>query len=324
MDQGKPFTFVGVNRYNAAGDDTIFTCGDSGENMDTFLDTMFGSLRSHIKGNIVVRFWAFQSYTKDGTRWDGIDRVIRYAKKYNVRLIPVLENHWADCTQGGTKTNDWYTSAYDAPYGSYSLSYKNYVRTIVSRYKNEPTIFAWSLMNEAETPPSDQTTDAPLATFSSDISAYIKSIDSNHLVTLGTLANEGQAGTNGDKYSIIYGPDTIDFAEVHDYNFPDKELPGATGATLPATCQSWESSIACNMYRALNILHKPIIVGEVGIDADSSSLQTRADYVDAKMHAFFANGGSGYLIWHWALQSQGLDMSDTDPLNDVLNTYSVQ
>ena len=45
----------------------------------------------------------------------------------------------------------------------------------------------------------------------------IKSIDPNHLVSLGTIGS-GQCGTSGDYYKQLHAIPTIDLCEVHDYD----------------------------------------------------------------------------------------------------------
>ena len=66
------------------------------------------------------------------------------------------------------------------------------MKEIVTRYRNEPTILAWQLMNEAETKhdlSSSCTANGAsiLRGWAADVSTLVKSIDANHLVSLGTL-----------------------------------------------------------------------------------------------------------------------------------------
>jgi hypothetical protein len=223
---GAPFRFVGANMYNAAGDPATYQCGPWMSKPDVELDAWFARARTDFGGR-VVRFWAFQRYTSGGTDWRGLDRVMRLANKHGLKVIPVLENQWGDCSQGGTKYDAWYAGGYNQPYGGYPLSYREYVRRVVERYRDEPAIFAWMLMNEAEgrTAAGAEATE-PLYTFTRDMSAYVKSLDSNHLVTLGTIGG-GQPGVRGANFERLHGLPTIDFAEYHDYNSNDVPLPGS-------------------------------------------------------------------------------------------------
>jgi hypothetical protein len=222
---GVPFRFVGVNAYDSAGDPAIYQCG-------TRLRTESGAK--------VVRFWAFQQYTAGGTNWSALDRVIRLAREHNLKLIPVLENQWAECTQGGYKFDDWYARGYLSPYGGYALSYREYLRRVLQRYRDEPTIMAWSLMNEPESKSASGTpAPEPLYSFAQDVSALAKSLDPNHLVTLG-VAGGAQPGVRGDSYEQLHSLETIDFAEFHDYGANDEPLPGpATRVAMYIQDNNW-------------------------------------------------------------------------------------
>jgi hypothetical protein len=224
---GAAFRLVGANVYNAAGDPTIYECGPWMHNPDTELDEWFERLKRDSSAR-VIRFWAYQKYTNGGTDWRGLDRVMRLANKHDLKVIPVLENQWADCTEGGYKYDSWYAGGYLDPYGTYPISYKEYVKRVVERYKNEPAVAAWMLMNEAESKSATDGSAKPgaLYTFASDMSQYVKSLDKNHLVTLGTIGS-GQPGTAGADWERLHALDTIDFTEYHDYARNDEPMPGA-------------------------------------------------------------------------------------------------
>jgi mannan endo-1,4-beta-mannosidase len=69
-------------------------------------------------------------------------------------------------------------------------SYQRYVNLIVSRYKNSKAIFSWELANEPRCNGypainSGKCTAATLSQWVKDQSAYIKSIDPQHMVCVG-------------------------------------------------------------------------------------------------------------------------------------------
>src|SRR5919199_101347 len=201
---GKPFRFIGTNMYNAAADPDIYDCGPQMQKPDEELDDWFERFK-HDSGGRVIRFWAYQSYTKGGEDWRSLDRVMRLANKHDLKVIPVLENQWKDCTEGEYKQDAWYAVGYLKPYGTYLLSYKEYVNRVVERYKNEPAIAAWMLINEAESKTTEGSANPKaLYNFTRDMSGYIKSLDKNHLVTLGTIGT-GQPGTSEENYEKLYG-----------------------------------------------------------------------------------------------------------------------
>lgn len=330
MLNGKTFRPVGVNMYDAASNPNThnFLCGPSYS--DTDIDASFSFFQQH--GYSAVRFWAFQSYVKNALSpdWSGIDRLITEAKKYNLKLLPVLENTWTACSSGPQRTDaSWYISGYKSPYGSYALSYVDWVKLIVGRYKNEPTIMAWTLMNEAEDNESISSSWTPsggvstgMYNFARDMSALIKSIDSNHLVTLGTLTGNVGGGIHGAAYAYIHKLPTIDFIDAHDYS-ASQVMEGSVngdGKTLPPNCSA---SIACILWLSLNDVHKPMLIGEAGINLNNTTQQARADMFNAKIPAFFNDDGAGFLIWHWdPHSSQSYDFSPNDPLAAVLAKYA--
>ena len=165
--------------------------------------------------------------------------------------------------------------------------YKDYVGQIVSRYKDDPRILMWQLMNEAEGEDTSGNSDAQaLYNFALDMSAYVKSIDPNHLVSLGTMGG-GQPGTQGGDYRWIHSIPSIDLLEYHDYDEPV--------SFSDDLAQRVEDSLA---------LKKPLFVGESGIKSNCSepdclSPGQRAALFDAKMTAAFDNGVSGYMIWSY-------------------------
>ena len=71
-------------------------------------------------------------------------------------------------------------------------AYKSYINVWVQRYLDKPTIMAWELGNEPRctgsnggTPTNCDPTGTTIYTWAAEISAYIKLIDSNHLVAIG-------------------------------------------------------------------------------------------------------------------------------------------
>ncbi len=225
MLDGAPYKFVGANMYNAAGDPSIYECGPWMSNPEVELADWFARSKADFGGK-VVRFWAFQRYTKGGTDWRAFDRVMRLAAQYDVKVIPVLENQWGDCTDA-TKTAAWYGGGYRQPSAINPLPYDEFVRRVVQRYRNEPAIFSWMLMNEAESRGSNGAADpASLLTFTRDMSALVKSLDPNHLVTLGVIG-AGQPGTASADYDALHALPGIDYLTFHDYGNNDQPLPGA-------------------------------------------------------------------------------------------------
>ncbi|KAI9088462.1 hypothetical protein K1719_029911 [Acacia pycnantha] len=114
--------------------------------------------------------------------------------------------------------------------------YKAHVNTVLNRfntftnitYKNDPTIFAWELMNEPRC--TSDPTGEKLQDWIQDIAAYVKSIDTKHLLEIELEGFYGpstpqrvqfnpntyaqQVGTYFIRNHHVLG---VDFASVHIY-----------------------------------------------------------------------------------------------------------
>ncbi|KAJ0978726.1 hypothetical protein J5N97_014200 [Dioscorea zingiberensis] len=124
-------------------------------------------------GLTVVRTWAFSdgggrplqispgSYNED--MFKALDFVVSEASKYGLRLILCLVNNWSDYG-GKNQYIQWarnaghYVNSEDDFFSSDVVKgfYKNNIKNVITRintitgvaYKDDPTIFAWELMNE--------------------------------------------------------------------------------------------------------------------------------------------------------------------------------
>ncbi len=332
MLNGHEFKFVGFNLFDAAATDR-YKCGWWPRFTDQELDTAFKYMRDQ-GGVTVIRFWAFQKYTDSGRDWSGVDKAIRIAKQNGMKVIPVIENGPSHCTGDQTKqkwqyqSDTWYTAGYKVPFGTDLVSYRAYVQQIVTRYKDEPAILGWMMMNEADTSLRVNGKSA-LVEFSRDIGTLINSIDSKHLITVGTQSN-GASGASGQDFVDVYGLSMIDFTEGHDWEYwsgnEADPLPGSSNGTAlpdvnsPDCTKTYQAKIACSIANSVNVLNKPFVMGEAGVRADdnATSRQRRADIFDTKMRASFDNRVAGYLVWQWntIIDSEKFDVLQrhNDPL----------
>ena len=354
---GKEFKFVGFNLFDAVGSgNSPYSCVQTNGWWTRFSNGELNDAMRTMKtdsGATVLRFWAYQKYTKGGTDYSGIDNVIQLAKINGFKVLPVLDDGPGYCTEPGGGGNShiakwqyqndsWYTDGYKTVTSGNTLSYRDYVKAIVTRYKDDPTIFGWMLMNEADT--SKKITvngkqESDLVGFATDMGSVVKSADPNHLLTVGTQSN-GASGATGQDFIDVYSVPTIDFADGHDWGYwggDTMPLPGATAdangnVVLPdpmsATClKTYQGNIGCSLSQAVNIIHKPMIFSESGIAAtDAPTRQRRADLMDKKMNAFFANQGAGYLYWQWnkILDAEHFDVlaNTQDPLLPIMKKYA--
>ena len=276
---GTPFRFVGFNLYDAAASD-LYSCSPTTRLDDAGLDQAMSQVRD--AGGTVVRFWAYQTYTAGGTDYSGVDRVIAAARAHDLRVMPVLEDGPGDCSTGpdgvalsATDQGDWYSAGYREPLGEASISYREYVAEITAHYRDEPTILAWSLVNEAESAVRDDDGRSVLVDFARDVGGVAQAADPRHLVTLGTQSN-GAPGASGADFRDVYSLDAMDLTEVHDwgsYGDDRAAMPGAPatgGLPDPQDCTALDAQVACS-FAIARALGKPIVVGEAGILSDDAA-----------------------------------------------------
>jgi DNA-binding beta-propeller fold protein YncE len=311
--QGNPYRFTGLNIYNANSDGDCWYAMSSGSTLGDSLDAI-GS------GKEAIRAWFFQSLaTSAGQRdWSAFDHTLSVARAHGVKVIATLTNQWGDCEAGGYKTDSWYTGGYKQADPGGTVSYRDWVSEVVTRYRNDPTILAWQLVNEAEVKPSRDASNcslnaaATLKSFATDVSGLAKSVDPNHLVSLGTMGG-GQCGAQSAEYSDVHSVPTIDLCEYHDYE-PQAPMPGDQWNGLQVRIDQ------------CNALDKPLFVGETGIIPNDvgGTLQSRADALDAKLQAQFSAGIVGDLEWAWSALGSTLgdyDVGAGDPVLGVLGAY---
>jgi mannan endo-1,4-beta-mannosidase len=119
----------------------------------------------------------------------GLDYALVAARKRGIKLILCLEDYWLSVDRyiawsptAGGKT-DFYTDwAVRQMYKAHLRFFTGRVNTISGvAYKDDPTIFAWNLMNE----PRCTGCGWALQEWVDEMSQYMKAIDPHHMVTIG-------------------------------------------------------------------------------------------------------------------------------------------
>jgi mannan endo-1,4-beta-mannosidase len=268
---GARYQFTGVDAFElATWWGTNSGCGAEIDDLDGF----FNSLTP----NNVVRFWAFQDFTRSkstGKRdWGPIDRVVQSAERTHQRLLFVLGDQWANCSGEQYKDATFYSGGYQTAVPPAELeTYWAWVRDVVTRYRSSPAVGMWEPLSEGQ---GDCSTirSGELRQFFDSVGGLIKSIDGKHLVESGVLGT-GQCGITGTDYVSAQNTPNIDVVSYHDYG-DSSPVPGLLAQRLQQAQQ----------------LNKPLIVGEVGFLSDCATMQ-------AKLPAQFAAGVAGFLPWNW-------------------------
>ncbi|MCJ1485795.1 hypothetical protein MMC06_005970 [Schaereria dolodes] len=246
-----------------------------------------------------------------------LDSVISLAEKYGLKLVLPLLNNWDDL--GGINT---YTTAFGGNSTSFytdtasQQAYQNYISFIVNRYKSSPAIFAWELCNE---PRCRQCDTSVIYNWASETSAFIKGIDSGHMVAIG---DEGWfAPPEGDgsyAYSAYEGVDfiknlaieTIDYATFHLY--PDK------WGYDPSWGTTW---IQQHSAAALASGTKPVVLEEYGSPSPFPGSSSNRSAVLLPWQATLVNDSSVVVaydsVWQFATELP----SGTDPFDEYAIYY---
>jgi hypothetical protein len=306
---GQPFTMLGFNLWRA---NVSFALPNTGYllNNGNALNQTLQDINANGGQMNTFRAWFLQQEvtpTSGGYNWAPFDKTLQVAAQNGFKVIAVLADNWG--YEGPPrKFYNWYQSGYATEVDSGTLNgvsyhenvpYLQYVKDVVSRYANNPTIAAWELVNEPDDSLSSGTCPADagavMLNFANTVGGLIKSIDPNHLVSLGAAGN-GNCGTiQGDYQTVMASPD-IDL---------------------------------CSQCAALD---KPIYIGESGIHLNDPAVQgnldTRASLLEDKMNAAFnMQGVVGYLPWQFDDRANGSSIDDFsydpgDPALDVMNEFT--
>jgi len=352
---GQPFRYVGTNCYYLFDYGTGTTYDDGGNlvgNSKQYVREVLNEAQA--QGIKVVRTWAFAAgdtsqalggkynlFEKGSpgnfqeTTFKGLDYAVAEARKRGMRVVLALANNWDD--YGGMK---WYvkhsttanqTLTGDAYHDQFYTDpdcktfYKNFVQNLLNRtntvtgrkYKDDPAVFAWELTNEARSRSAGETA---LNNWVAEMSAYIKTVDPDHMVTTGI---EGWGSPwEGTNFIRSQADPNVDFATLHFY--PDHWDWFATSSGQPAgidqnkvdwwsddTGITWldgaayDPALGVGGYDnwpkqhadwAETLLDKPVILEEIGFKK-SHAAALADDFFQQSIDSFFANGGDGINLW---------------------------
>ncbi|XP_021290607.1 mannan endo-1,4-beta-mannosidase 6 isoform X1 [Herrania umbratica] len=334
---GQPFYVNGFNTYWLM----VFAADQSTRGKVSELFQQASSV-----GLTVCRTWAFndgqwRALQKSPSVYDeevfkALDFVVSEAKKYKIRLILSLVNNW-DAYGGKAQYVKWGKAAglnltSDDEFFSHQTLrsyYKAHVKAVLNRvntltnitYKDDPTIFAWELMNEPRCT-SDPSGDT-LQSWIAEMAVYVKSLDAKHLVEIGLEGFYGpsapaRAQFNPNSYATQVGTDFIrnhqalgvDFASVHIY--ADSWISQTISDAHLQFTKSW---MVAHIEDAEKYLGMPVIFSEFGVSTkdpgyNSSFRDTLISTVYKTLLNSTKKGGSGAGSLLWQLFPDGTDYMD--------------
>lgn len=237
-----------------------------------------------------------------------LDRVLAEAARNNLRVQLCLTNWWRD-TGGITQYLRWagIDDAADEsmPFGInphramlfYSHPetrrlYREHIEKIILRrntitgylYRDDPTIFGWELMNEAQAVTGRW---SERRAWIADMSAYIKELDPNHLVTPGAWGYRSAAERL--EWLMDHRLPNIDYIDVHNYPKDDRD----SFVDSPTAMREFVE----NRVAAAYSLKKPLVLGEFGINKDGYNGFSQAEWYRGFFEANLNAGAAGAMFW---------------------------
>ncbi len=340
---GEEYYFAGANAYD------LFTFGSGSGDTETEymdkarIDAHFARMRDD--GVDVVRLWMFSHEDWHGfEKAEGVyneqqfaqfDYIIESARTHGLRLMPVFENYWEayggidtrlrwEGLSGGQPARAAFFDKKRCP-GCFT-SYKNYVSYALNRtnhysgvkYKDDPTIFAWDLMNEpryeAQNPEED-VEGTTLRAWVDEMGAFIKKIDPNHLLGAGIEGHGTQYGFGGDEgnpFVHLQQSPYLDFTSAHPY--PTEHWADLTLEETKKLIRAW-------IRDSHDKVGKPFFMGEFNVHNVDRAAWWSEIYED-----FEAAGGDGSAFWWY--QDREIDgkfgVSQGDPELTVFRDHSAR
>jgi mannan endo-1,4-beta-mannosidase len=339
MLNGSPFRFGGANSYvlmfspQATVDQVLQTAAANhfnGLRMWSFDD--IGVPTS--SDTFYLQYWngSAPAYNDNATTGLGnVDYAVYRAGQLGIKLIIPFVNNWPNYG-GMDQYVTWLGGQYhDQFYTDPTIRqwYKNWISHLLNHvnsmnglaFKDDPTIMIWELANEPRCqgqnlPTSGSCTSSTITSWIQDVAAYVKTVDTNHLVSVG---DEGFfcVPTSTDYLDdCATGVDTIAFAQTANVDLAGFHLyPEAWGETV-----AWaDGFIDQHFSDAMNTVGKPAYMGEYGLMAGNTRNVVYQDWTNR----VFNDGGSGALFWdimpgspspYFAESSNGFDVEATAPI----------
>ena len=283
--------------------------------------------------------------------FQGLDYFLDQLSQRGIRVVMVLNNYW-EWTGGMAQYVSWGQGT-KIPYrldpgGDYNTfaqyidrfyacspcqtAYRAHIQTVIKRintvngrtYRDDPTIFAWQLANEPRNYP---------ANWIGDLGQFIKSLDSNHMLTVGS------EGSWGGDFKTTHASPTIDYTTCHIWVEPW----GKYNATDSSASQlQTATDFAVNYLNTHNTdsasLGKPLVMEEFGLARDgwastgkydpATPVTNRDKYYQSlfsKVESLMAAQGAiaGDNFWAWAGEARPPSKWTGDPPHETAGWFSV-
>lgn len=268
----------------------------------------------------------------DEAQLDGLDYLLQALAQRGMHAVVCLNNFWQ--WSGGFAQYLHWTGAGEIPYPSKQswqafesyverfyeneqaqLWFRAFVRRLIERrnrynglvYRDDPTIMAWELANEAR----GKNRVRRFRDWIHETAAFIKSLDRNHMVTTGSEGDTPHPWWNGTDVQRDHQSPFIDYITFHlwveNWGWYDPKVAETSFATAMERARSY---IASHLEAAV-ALGKPIVLEEFGIARDGRQMEAsapaefRARYYRQILSmlmpgALTSEGAAGANFWAWS------------------------
>jgi mannan endo-1,4-beta-mannosidase len=239
-----------------------------------------------------------------------LDRVLAEAARHHLRVQLTLCNWWRD-TGGVTQYLRW-AGINDAADDHYPFGinieramlfytneetrrlYREHVLKVLTRrntvtgvlYKDDPTIMGYELMNEAQAATGRE---GERRAWIAEMSAYVKSLDQDHLLTPGTWGYRN--AWERREWLEEHRLQNIDYCDVHHY--PSNDLDVFVSSTEDLR------DFIDNRVAAAYSVSKPLVFGEFGIGPDGYKGISEETWFHAFFETAARDGVNGAMFWIW-------------------------
>jgi mannan endo-1,4-beta-mannosidase len=331
----RPYRFAGANNYYAIYKspqmvDTLFAAAkDSGlEVMRVWGSIDIGTPAGTDsvdgpKEGVYFQYWngTAPAVNEGETGMKRLDYVISQARAAGIRLVIPFVNNWRDFGgmdqyvrwRGGQYHDDFYTDPQIREwYKAWIASVLNRINSYTGvRYKDDPTILTWELANEPRCggsgvyPRSAQCTTQTLIDWAADVSAYVKRIDRNHLVSVGDEGFYCTPDASDWTENCTEGVDTVAFAKLPHIDVMSFHLYPENWGKDTQWGQDWIKRHVRDARR----LRKAVMLGEFGLRDKSVRNRIYKQWTDTVL----LERGNGALYWMLADdQDNGTPYPDYD------------
>jgi mannan endo-1,4-beta-mannosidase len=361
-DGGKRYVFVGTNFWPGMNLGAASAPGNQARlvrELDrlqalgvTNVRVLASSLGPDTEPYRVVPSLVTQPGTYNETVFRGLDFLLDALAQRGMRAVMILNNYW-EWSGGMAQYVSWAENSKIpyrlAPGGNYATfiqyvdrfyacaacqtEYRANIAALVHRvntvngrmYGDDPIIFSWQLANEPRDYP---------ANWINDTAQYVKSIDANHMVSVGS------EGSWGGDFVTTHQSQYVDYTTCHIWveNW-SKYDPNDASATSLAGATSFALGYLNAHDTAARQLGKPLVLEEFGLARDgwtaggkfdpAATVTHRDSYYRSIYDAVAASltSGQGALagdnFWAWAGEARPPSLWAGDPPQETSGWYSI-